>query len=512
MRLRKSFPSRASRTVRTILLSAVLATACESALEPREPTSTLRLVAVTPTELDAQVATAVTPPPTVRARDAQGNPLSGLAVSFITDCCVTSDQTDADGIARAGTWTADTTANTHTTMIARLPGAPDVRFTVRSRPGPATQIRILAGNDQVGTSGETLPLPLRVWVGDSFNNGAHGLPVRFTVVEGGGTIQPGDSVAGVNGVAWSGAWRLGPGAGVQRVRAEAGGLQVLFEATVAGQPAGLAGRLAVVSARDGNEDIYTVAASGGALERLTTHPEFDGTPAWSPDGSRIAFTRGDGARSIYVMNADGSAPARLADGYGELTWSPDGSAIAFSSAPGGLATVSVADARVVPLFDWPGYDAQPSWSPDGRRVAFVSDYAAYDFVYDIYTMRADGTMPVRLTNGFNMWPLLRYYLHPAWSPDGSMIAFVYGSIVNVADMRFMVAVMPADGGEIRDLAWAGDIPWRELLDPGSLAWSPDGRGIAYTLVDGARHVNYVSIDRKQQGRMVSNAHSPSWRR
>ncbi|HLL76337.1 MAG TPA: Calx-beta domain-containing protein [Pyrinomonadaceae bacterium] len=72
-------------------------------------------------------------------------------------------------------------------------------------------------------------------------------------------------------------------------------------------------RLAFVSNRDGNDEIYVVGASGGNLTRLTSHPAQDLMPAWLPDGSGIAFTsyRDAQQRDIYVMSADGGAPARL---------------------------------------------------------------------------------------------------------------------------------------------------------------------------------------------------------
>jgi Tol biopolymer transport system component len=177
----------------------------------------------------------------------------------------------------------------------------------------------------------------------------------------------------------------------------------------------------------------------------------------------------------------------------------------------------------------PGFEGQPSWSPDGRRLAFVTDWVFYDFVFDLYTMNVDGTSQTRRTDSWGLWPTLFHYLHPVWSPDGSKIAFVYGRIVDngnflTSAMHFTVAIMSADGVFIKDLASAGDIyiPYGELLlDPGSLTWSPDGRGIAYTFIGVCepslgidcsmmRSLNYVSLDGSQQFRIVSNAHSPSW--
>jgi Tol biopolymer transport system component len=92
------------------------------------------------------------------------------------------------------------------------------------------------------------------------------------------------------------------------------------------------GRIAFVSDRDGNDEIYVMAidegaeAGGGGPTRLTDHPEDDAYPAWSPDGTCLAFeSRRDGDWGLYVMNADGGGLVKLADsvGWGSgPSWSP----------------------------------------------------------------------------------------------------------------------------------------------------------------------------------------------
>jgi Tol biopolymer transport system component len=101
-----------------------------------------------------------------------------------------------------------------------------------------------------------------------------------------------------------------------------------------------ASKIAFVSDRDGNQEIYVINPDGSGLTNLTQHPEKDFAPSWSPDGSRIAFRshRGDGYYNLYLMDADGSNPTRLVtnagdDGSGDYTphWSPDGTKILFES-------------------------------------------------------------------------------------------------------------------------------------------------------------------------------------
>ena len=90
------------------------------------------------------------------------------------------------------------------------------------------------------------------------------------------------------------------------------------------------GKIVFVSTRDGGQEIYIMDADGSNQTRLTGGESRYDDPTWSPDATRIAFSKGG---FLYVMNPDGSDQMRLTDEpfQIQLAWSPDGSRIAFSS-------------------------------------------------------------------------------------------------------------------------------------------------------------------------------------
>jgi TolB protein len=226
-------------------------------------------------------------------------------------------------------------------------------------------------------------------------------------------------------------------------------------------------RIAFVSNRDGDVEIYVMKADGSDQIRLTDSPDFDGDPAWSPDGERIAFTSlRDGNGEIYVMNADGTNPVRLTNNEAHdwgPAWSPDGSRIAFVSERDGDAEVYVMNADGTEQTNLTNFPARiddekhpdlaanekdPAWSPDGKHIAFTSD--RHSFTNDegldtlnteIYVMNADGTNQTRLTHHMS-WDEF-----PTWSPDGKHIVFI--ASVDVADWE--VFRMDADGSNPANL-------------------------------------------------------------
>jgi TolB protein len=127
------------------------------------------------------------------------------------------------------------------------------------------------------------------------------------------------------------------------------------------------------------------------------------TPAWSPDGSQIAYQGTDPQGNnpgLYLVSAGGGSSTRLTDHETDRapTWSPDGASIAYMSSRSGrwqLYVVPAAGGMSQPLGQSGGNDGLPVWSPDGRQIAFVSDR---DGSWGVYVMPASGGQANRVTD------------------------------------------------------------------------------------------------------------------
>lgn len=275
--------------------------------------------------------------------------------------------------------------------------------------------------------------------------------------------------------------------------AAAAGLALLTRPAVATTNGGN-GTIVFVSNAAGSLDIWAVAPDGSGQVNLTASPEPEFDPAWSPDGTRIAFasTR-DGNTDIYVMNADGSGVTRLTDDRGDdtdPTWSPDGGRIAFVSDRAGSASDigESPDEIFVMNADGSGQerltsnrllDDDPAFSPDGTTIAFVHQSGQAGM--DIWAISASGGKPWRLTfaGGDDE--------QPNWSPDGTRIAFSSQRDGGVGQRggggTGAVFVMNADGSGQQKLTDS-----RFDRDP---VWSPDGQRIAFVGQRSGAHGLYV---------------------
>ena len=218
--------------------------------------------------------------------------------------------------------------------------------------------------------------------------------------------------------------------------------------------------LAFASNRSGSYNIYTIAQDGSGIHQLTSETDsmFATLPAWSPDGSKLAFSstreRSTMGLDIWVMNADGSSPTRLTNAAGQngrAAWSHDGTKIAFTSTRDSgspdVAEIWVMDAdggNQRALTSDGKFANSPSWSPDDSKIVFQSNRDGTD---QLYVVNADGTGITRLTNG--PWG----DQEPAWSPDGSLIAFqsTRDATAPADNADFEVYVMNADGSSPRRL-------------------------------------------------------------
>jgi TolB protein len=254
-----------------------------------------------------------------------------------------------------------------------------------------------------------------------------------------------------------------------------------------------------------NFEIYVMNPDGTGVTRLTNTPgTWEGEVAWSPDGTKIAFVRYSyspptGDKDIWVMDADGSDQINLTGG-GERAfddeypaWSPDGTKIAFTTLESdwGLYLMDSDGTDIEPLV-WPEYPIpnQSNWSPNGELIAYKST----DFDPHIVVVRTDGTGATSLPHASGTSDV-----DPNWSPDGTTLVFA-----SDREASLHLYTMNGDGSNQTEVS-------NDLLQ--WAVWSPDGSKFAAESMQPSGNIVTLNSDGSGLTNLTNDAASdrePDW--
>jgi TolB protein len=262
-----------------------------------------------------------------------------------------------------------------------------------------------------------------------------------------------------------------------------------------------------VSSRSGSKEIWAMDYDGANQHQITHLGSISLSPRVSPDNSRIAFAslerEGWAVRMFSLeLGRTVSFPAGTAGGSNQSpAWSADGSKIAFSSSRTGDPEIWVADqsgANLRRLTNFRGPDVSPAWNPrTGTQLAWVSGRTGEP---QIYTMDLDGANIQRMTDG-------GYAVSPSWSPSGQFLTFSwnrkYGPgdpggqdiyVMDIASKRWLQATHEAG---------SNDYP----------SWAPDGRHIVFERAIGGHSEIWSMLadgTGQQQLTHTGNNFMPNW--
>jgi TolB protein len=247
--------------------------------------------------------------------------------------------------------------------------------------------------------------------------------------------------------------------------------------------------------------LHVTDADGEGGQVALASPEPIISPAWSPDGRRLAYVSFETQKAvIWVQDLVTGQRSMLASFRGSNSapaWSPDSRQLAVALSQAGLTQLYLMPAgggTPQRLTRSNGIDTEPVFAPDGRSIIFVSDRGGGP---QIYRVGLDGDVPQRLTFAGN------YNISPAISPDGTQLAFItrQGS-------GYRLMIQDLNDGTVRSLS--------DTQDDESPSFAPNGRLLVYaTRVRGNDVLMTTTLDGKIKTRLLSissgaDMREPAW--
>ncbi len=245
-------------------------------------------------------------------------------------------------------------------------------------------------------------------------------------------------------------------------------------------------KIAFMTARNKNRDIYLINPDGSGMERITHHPAMDVGPRWSPTGEQILFNS-DRDRSplswdLYLMDADGSNVRRIfakSKDRRSAVWSPDGKQIAYTRWERGINYIYIApingkkEERVI-------IGSQPSWSPDGKEIAFIEGGPRDPkriSILNVQTRKHRFFFPPQAPD---------WVRHVAWAPTGDKLAFSWTKNPGNMDAE-TIYIVNRDGTGVRQVI---DETVSRAVEP---SWSPSGDTLLFHAFDKNRDLQMFKV-------------------